>query len=186
MFSKIFYFHPENWGNNPIWLIFFKRVVQPPPSITPQHLAIFQVEKVHLQTTLVAWMNIANWLRSTLASTETGLKKTTNPSHGETIPDPIFIDSLGFGAVPPPGGTPLVACFFWQRHRNVTWQALDELRGVAKPVTGRGQGELRWNTHQWSLSLILRFWWWKKCNHLVHFLQRIHVVRYLTGIDILI
>jgi len=26
------------------------------------------VERVHLQTTLVAWMNIANWLRSTLVA----------------------------------------------------------------------------------------------------------------------
>ena len=24
--SNIFYFHPENWGNDPIWLIFFKGV----------------------------------------------------------------------------------------------------------------------------------------------------------------
>ena len=28
--SKICYFHPENWGNDPIWLIFLGWVVQPP------------------------------------------------------------------------------------------------------------------------------------------------------------
>ena len=28
------YFHPENWGRFPIWLIFFKCVVQPPTSYT--------------------------------------------------------------------------------------------------------------------------------------------------------
>ena len=32
MVSNIFYFHPENWGNDPIWLIFFRWVVQPPTS----------------------------------------------------------------------------------------------------------------------------------------------------------
>ena len=85
---------------------------------------------MHLQTTLVAWMNIANWLRSTLASTETGLKKqpiqVMVQLYLNRFSSMIFPDSLGFV----------------QRHR-VTFQALDELRGVAKPVTGRGQGELR-------------------------------------------
>ena len=28
--SNIFYFHPESWGNDPFWLIFFRWVVQPP------------------------------------------------------------------------------------------------------------------------------------------------------------
>ena len=28
--SKMFYFQPDPWGNDPIWLIFFKWVVQPP------------------------------------------------------------------------------------------------------------------------------------------------------------
>ena len=28
--SNIFYFHPDPWGNDPIWLIFFRWVVQPP------------------------------------------------------------------------------------------------------------------------------------------------------------
>jgi len=28
--SNIFYFHPENWGNDPIWLILSHGLVQPP------------------------------------------------------------------------------------------------------------------------------------------------------------
>ena len=28
--SKIFYFHPENWGNDPIWRAYFSSGLKPP------------------------------------------------------------------------------------------------------------------------------------------------------------
>ena len=135
-------------------------------STSTRCLFFFQVERVHLQTTSAAWMNIANWLRSTLvAPTHPKLFTWNRKCHirdppykihppkeaetrGATIHQPstgsftttIFPDFARFGSLAP---------WLFTKH-----EALDELRRIAKPVTSCGQGE-RFVFH--SLSLISNF-----------------------------